>query len=50
MPRLQRVLEWASQGKLKPHVSHRFSLEEFKIAMRAKWNGEVIGGCVLNPT
>ena len=37
-------------GKLTPHVSHTFPLAEFKDAMRAKWNGEVIGGCVLHPS
>ena len=26
-----------------------WSLADFKDAMRAKWNGEVIGGCVLHP-
>jgi NADPH2:quinone reductase len=49
-PRLQQVLEWAERGQIKPWVSHRFPLEEFKTAMRAKWNGEVTGGCVLQIT
>ena len=48
-PRVGQVLEWAEQGLIRPHVSHRFPLEEFKQALRAKWNGEVIGGAVLNP-
>jgi NADPH2:quinone reductase len=48
-PRLAQILAWAGEGKLTPHVSHTFSLDEFKTAMRAKWNGEVIGGCVLTP-
>lgn len=48
-PRLNQVLEWAEQGRIQPHVSHRFPLSEFKQAMRAKWTGDVIGGCVLNP-
>jgi len=26
-----------------------FPLADFKAAMRAKWRGDVIGGCVLNP-
>jgi len=48
-PRIAQVLRWAETGQITPYVSHRFPLSEFKTAMRAKWNGEVIGGCVLNP-
>jgi len=48
-PRLAQILEWARAGKLRPHVSHTFPLADFKTAMRAKWNGEVLGGCVLHP-
>jgi hypothetical protein len=32
-----------------PFVSRRFALGEFRAALRAKWHGEVIGGCVVNP-
>lgn len=48
-PRLAQVLEWAKAGKIRPHVSHVFPLADYKDAMRAKWNGEVIGGCVVHP-
>jgi NADPH2:quinone reductase len=48
-PRLAKVLEWAESGKIRPHVSHRFPLAAFKDAMRAKWRGDVIGGCALHP-
>ena len=48
-PRLAQVLAWAAEGKVRPHVSHVFPLSEFRAAMRAKWDGEVIGGCVLHP-
>jgi NADPH:quinone reductase len=48
-PRLAQILRWTEEGKIKPHVSHVFPLAEFKRAMRAKWDGEVIGGCVLHP-
>jgi NADPH2:quinone reductase len=48
-PRLEAVLRWAERGQIRPHVSHTFALGDFKTAMRAKWNGEVIGGCVLHP-
>jgi NADPH:quinone reductase-like Zn-dependent oxidoreductase/2',3'-cyclic-nucleotide 2'-phosphodiesterase (5'-nucleotidase family) len=48
-PRLERVWSWAESGKIQPYVSHVFPLSEFKEAMRAKWTGEVIGGCVVHP-
>jgi NADPH:quinone reductase len=48
-PRLAQVLAWAAAGQIRPHVSHVFPLSEFKAALRAKWNGDAIGGCVLHP-
>jgi NADPH2:quinone reductase len=48
-PRLAQVLEWANRGQIRPHVSHRFPLHAIRDAMRAKWTGEVIGGCVVHP-
>jgi NADPH:quinone reductase len=48
-PRLAQILEWAATGMIRPHVSHTFALASFEEAMRAKWNGAVIGGCVLHP-
>ncbi len=48
-PRLEALMRWFEEGKLRPHVSHAFPLAEFKAAMRAKWSGEVVGSCVLHP-
>jgi NADPH2:quinone reductase len=48
-PRLAQVLAWAAEGRIRPHVSHAFPLAQFRDAMRAKWTGEVVGGCVLHP-
>ena len=48
-PRLSLVLRWAEQGRIRPHVSHTFPLCDFREAMRAKWRGDVIGGCVVHP-
>jgi NADPH2:quinone reductase len=42
-------MRWAEEGKIRPYVSHTFPLTAFKDAMRAKWNGEIIGGCVVHP-
>ena len=48
-PRLAQVLRWAAAGQIRPHVSHAYPLAEFKAAMRAKWRGEPVGGCVVHP-
>jgi NADPH2:quinone reductase len=48
-PRLAQILAWAKEGAIKPYVSHRFALADYAEAMKAKWNGAVIGGCVLHP-
>ena len=47
--RLAELWRWAEEGKLRPYVSHAFPLSEFKEAMRAKWRGDITGGCVLHP-
>src|SRR5262249_6819696 len=41
-PRLAQIWAWAETGQIRPYVSHVFPLSEFKAAMRAKWQGEVI--------
>jgi NADPH2:quinone reductase len=48
-PRLAQIMRWVTEGKLKPYVSHVYPLAEFKEAMKAKWEGKIIGGCVLRP-
>jgi len=48
-PRLARILAWAEAGAIRPHVSHTFPLADFRDAMRAKWRGQITGGCVVNP-
>ncbi len=47
--RLAAVLGWAASGAIRPHVSHVFPITDFQAAMRAKWRGDVVGGCVLHP-
>jgi len=47
--RLTKLREWTDAGRITPHVSHTCDLADYKAAMRAKWNGEVIGGCALHP-
>lgn len=48
-PRVAQIMEWVRQGKIRPYISHVYPLAEFKQAMRARWQGEVTGGCVLHP-
>ena len=47
--RFERLWSWAESGALKPYVSKTFPLADFKDAMRAKWNGEIVGGCCVRP-
>jgi NADPH2:quinone reductase len=48
-PRLGQVLAWANAGEIVPLVARTFPLADFKAAMRAKWQGELVGGIVLHP-
>ncbi len=47
--RLARIWQWVDEGRIRPHVSHRFPLAQFRQAMRARWNADVTGSCVLHP-
>lgn len=46
-PRLATLLRWVEEGAIIPHVSHRYALEDFGEAMRAKWAGQFVGGGVV---
>jgi NADPH2:quinone reductase len=48
-PRLAAILRWAEAGQIRPLVSRTFSLDEFAAAMRAKWQGDSVGGIVVRP-
>lgn len=48
-PRLAQIMKWVDAGQIRPYISHRFPIAQFKDALRAKWSGEVIGSCVLHP-
>jgi NADPH2:quinone reductase len=45
--RLETVLGWVQEGAIRPHVCRRYDLADFAKAMRAKWEGEFVGGGVL---
>jgi NADPH2:quinone reductase len=48
-PRLAAILQWVAEGRLRPLVSRALPLAEFQAALRGKWRGEYVGGCVLHP-
>ncbi len=47
--RLADIFNWVEEGKITPYVSHVFELKNIKDAMRAKWNGKIIGGAAVRP-
>lgn len=48
--RLAKIMEWVESGQLRPFVSHTFALSQVKDALKAKWAGDIIGGCVVHPS
>ena len=46
-PRVKMIEDLVDKGLIKPHVSHEFPLSEVKEALLAKWNRQVVGGCVV---
>jgi len=40
-------LEWAEAGKIRPHISHRLSLENYAQAMRLLIDRKAIGRVAL---
>lgn len=47
--RLEKILSWATLGRISPHVSHVFEIEHFQKAFEARWTGLVTGGCIVHP-
>ena len=47
--RLARILAWAREGRLRPHVSAMFPFAALTDALRAKWEGRHAGNIVLHP-
>lgn len=45
--RLKDILQWVNEGKITPYVSDVFPLADIKEAMRAKWNGKIVGGAAV---
>jgi NADPH:quinone reductase-like Zn-dependent oxidoreductase len=47
--RLEGIGRLVEEAGLRPHVSMRFPLADFKSALRAKWERKVLGHCVVHP-
>jgi len=45
--RIKALLEWAEAGKIRPHISHRLSLENYAQAMRLLIDRKAIGRVAL---
>jgi NADPH2:quinone reductase len=45
--RIEKLLEWAEQGKLRPNVSHRLPLEDYAKAMQLLIDRKAIGRVAL---
>jgi len=46
-PRLKAIDEWLSKDLIKPYVSHSFPFQQYREALQAKWNREIVGNCIL---
>ena len=44
---LRVLAQWAAEGKVVPHISHNYPLEQAADAMQAIIDRQVIGKCVL---
>lgn len=45
--RLKDIFRWVKEDKITPYVSEAFPIQKIKEAMRAKWDGKIIGGAVV---
>lgn len=48
-PRLEAVLGWVREGRLRPRVARTYPLSEITVAMRAKWESHEVGAIVVRP-
>ena len=47
--RLEAILRWAEDGRLRPHVGQVFRFEQLAAALEAKWEGRYAGNVVVCP-
>ena len=48
-PRLQQLMQWVAEGKIRPTVARAFPLADYREAMLTTWHSKHPGTCVLNP-
>lgn len=48
-PRLEKLMQWAAAGRIRPSIANAYPLANFREAMRATWHSQVPGTCVLHP-
>lgn len=48
-PRKSHILEWAAAGKITPHVSRVFTLDQAREALGTRLDGSAAGGVALHP-
>lgn len=48
--RLARILAWADQGALRPHIGGTYAVDALSEALRAKWEARHAGNLVVRPT
>ncbi len=48
-PRLRQLMQWVTEGKIRPKVARTFPLADFREAMRTTWHAQIPGTCVLHP-
>lgn len=48
-PRLQQLMQWVAEGKIRPRVARAFPLADYREAMQTTWESAIPGTCVLNP-
>lgn len=48
-PRLQQIMQWVAEGKIRPTVARAFPLTNYRDAMLTTWHSKLPGTCVLNP-
>ena len=47
--RLTDLFRWVSEGKLKPYVIKTYPFKDLKVALKAKWTSDSVGGCAIRP-
>lgn len=47
--RLERIWQWVREGRIRPAIAPAWPMTDFRAALRARWEGSVVGVCVMHP-